>query len=58
MMRRTMDKKLFIPTRLDDDGVDILIDLIKKIDIGTLSQRQYMQEVDKIYKQIMEDRND
>tara|TARA_R100001463_G_scaffold32952_2_gene73591 strand:+ start:7 stop:183 length:177 start_codon:yes stop_codon:yes gene_type:complete len=58
MMRRTMVKKLFIPPRLDDDEVDILIDLIKKIDIGTLSQRQYMQEVDKIYKQIMEDRND
>jgi len=53
-----MVKKLFIPPRLDDDEVDILIDLIKKIDIGTLSQRQYMQEVDKIYKQIMEDRND
>lgn len=58
MMRRTMVKKLFIPPRLDDDDIAKLIDRIKKIDIGTLSQRQYMQEVDKIYKQIMEDRND
>ena len=58
MMRQIVVKTLFIPPSLNDDEVDILIDLIKKIDIGTLSQRQYMQEVDKIYKQIMEDRND
>jgi hypothetical protein len=57
-MRQIVVKTLFIPPSLNDDEVDILIDLIKKIDIGTLSQRQYMQEVDKIYKQIMEDRND
>lgn len=57
MMRRIVVKRLFIPPSLNDDEVDILIDLIKKIDIGTLSQRQYMQEVDKIYKQIMEDRD-
>lgn len=58
MMRQIVVKTLFIPPSLNDDEVDILIDLIKKIDVGTLSQRQYMQEVDKIYKQIMEDRND
>ena len=58
MMRQIVVKTLIIPPSLNDDEVDILIDLIKKIDVGTLSQRQYMQEVDKIYKQIMEDRND
>ena len=58
MMRQIVVKTLFIPPSLNDDEVDILIDLIKKIDVGTLSQRQYMQEVDKIYKQIMEDKND
>ncbi len=55
MMRRTMVKKLFIPPRLDDDDIAKLIDRIKKIDIGTLSQRQYMQEVDEIYKQLLFD---
>jgi len=50
-----MVKKLFIPPRLDDDDIAKLIDRIKKIDIGTLSQRQYMQEVDEIYKQLLFD---
>jgi hypothetical protein len=38
------------------DEVDILVDLIKKLDIGILSQREYMLEVDKLYKQVQEDK--
>ena len=54
MMRQIMPK----PVGYTKDEVDILVDLIKKLDIGILSQRESMLEVDKIYKQIMEDRND
>lgn len=54
MMKRTVNN----PVGYTKDEVDILVDLIKKLDIGMLSQREYMQEVDKIYKQIMEDKND
>ena len=61
MTRLTMSKKLFIPPkepRLFVDEVKEIIELIKKIDIGTLTQRQYMEEIDKLYKQKMENRND
>tara|TARA_R100001460_G_C3411036_1_gene159625 strand:- start:174 stop:344 length:171 start_codon:yes stop_codon:yes gene_type:complete len=56
-----MSKKLFIPprqARLIKDEVDKLIDLIKKLDIGTMTQRQYMEEVDKFYKQTTENKDD
>ena len=46
------------PVGYTKDEVDILVALIKKLDIGILSQREFMLEVDKIYKQIMEDTND
>ena len=61
MMSLAMSKKLFIPprqARLIKDEVDKLIDLIKKLDIGTMTQRQYMEEVDKFYKQTTENKDD
>jgi|TARA_R100001510_G_scaffold20893_1_gene18291 hypothetical protein len=44
------------PVGYTKDEVDILVDLIKKLDIGILSQREYMLEVDKLYKQVQEDK--
>ena len=44
------------PVGYTKDEVDILVDLIKKLDIGILSQREYMLEVDKLYKQLQEDK--
>ena len=52
MMRQIMLE----PVSYTKDEVDILVDLIKKLDIGILSQREYMLEVDKLYKQVQEDK--
>ncbi len=52
MMRQIMLE----PVGYTKDEVDILVDLIKKLDIGILSQREYMLEVDKLYKQVQEDK--